>query len=134
MIGAGRAYVYYPRLDRATTLRIPAMIEEGNEIAVEAESHGVMVDGKPYRNQHHNVLREYGDYPDTLVLSELLSGRALADDSVSRATLRNGTGYYNDCNFLFELDRRGKVLEFQEYWGRLHAFETLFEERTVLDP
>lgn len=257
----------YSRLPSGVDLQVLSMIEEGNKVAVEAESHGVLVDGAPYRNQHHNVLRfnqegkviEYRDYPDTLVLSELLSGRALSDEpedrhagrrfrpsilarllpylavrrharhrlanppgsaragtslernrtnalafieaigaqdlltmgslyaargsfwqvghqlvtsgrhslleiahfvpsiyrrfpnglefenrsivaegdrvaveSASRAALRNGTEYHNHYNFLFQFDRRGKVLVFKEYWGTLHAFETLFDGRTVL--
>ena len=49
-------------------------------MAIEAESHGRLVDGRPYENQYHFLLRfdadnkvvEFKEYLDTLYLFETL--------------------------------------------------------------
>jgi ketosteroid isomerase-like protein len=53
---------------------------EGDRVAVEAESSGRLVDGRPYENQYHFLLRfdvdgrvlEFKEYLDTLYVFETL--------------------------------------------------------------
>ena len=60
---------------------IQAMTAEGERVAVEAESEGMHVSGKPYSNQYHFLFRfrdgkvvEFKEYMDTERVTEILCG------------------------------------------------------------
>lgn len=56
----------------------------------------------------------------------------VAIEATSHAKLRDGGRYENHYHFLFRFDAHGRVLQFKEYWGTLHAYRTLFSGHTVL--
>jgi ketosteroid isomerase-like protein len=70
----------YARIDGPLRLRILSMTAEGDRVAVEAESDARLIDGRPYRNQYHFLLRfdpdgrvvEFKEYLDTLYAFETL--------------------------------------------------------------
>lgn len=58
---------------------ILAMTAEGERVAVEAESHGVHVSGRPYHNQYHFLvvirdgkIRRFKEYMDTMHADDVL--------------------------------------------------------------
>jgi ketosteroid isomerase-like protein len=60
---------------------VTALTAEGDRVAIEAESRGTHVSGKPYRNQYHFLMRirdglviELKEYLDTLHANEVLLG------------------------------------------------------------
>ena len=60
---------------------IQALTAEGDRVAIEAESDGKHVSGKPYRNQYHFLMRirdgqivELKEYLDTQLANEVLLG------------------------------------------------------------
>ena len=64
--------------------------------------------------------------------SVVAEGNKVAVESVTHAKLANGNLYKNQYNFLFYFNNQGKITQFKEYWGTLHAFEMLFERKTHL--
>jgi ketosteroid isomerase-like protein len=63
------------------TFTIHEMTAEGDRVAVEAESTGVHVSGKPYNNHYHFLMRfkdgkllEFKEYMDTEMVTDILCG------------------------------------------------------------
>jgi uncharacterized protein len=75
---AGGILQVFPQGIRFT---VTAMTAEGERVAVEAESAGLHVSGKPYSNQYHFLFRfrdgkivEFKEYMDTERVTEILCG------------------------------------------------------------
>ena len=70
----------FARLASPPKMTILSTTAEGDRVAIEAESHGRLVDGRPYENQYHFLLRfdadgkvvEFKEYLDTLYVFETL--------------------------------------------------------------
>ena len=64
---------------KGVRFEILAMTAEGERVAVEAESHGIHVSGRPYHNQYHFLLvirdgkiRRFKEYMDTMHADDVL--------------------------------------------------------------
>ena len=72
----------FSRMAGPPNFTIVSVTAEGDRVAVEAESHTRLVDGRPYENQYHFLLRfdadgkviEFKEYLDTLYAFETLYG------------------------------------------------------------
>jgi uncharacterized protein len=72
----------FSRLSAPPELKILSVTAEEDRVAVEAEGRGRLVDGRPYENQYHFLLRfdadgkviEFKEYLDTLYMFETLYG------------------------------------------------------------
>jgi len=70
----------YARIDGPLNLEILSITAEGDRVAVEAESHARLIDGRAYENQYHFLLKfdgdgkviEFKEYLDTLYAHETL--------------------------------------------------------------
>ena len=70
----------FARLVSPPKMTILSTTAEDDRVAIEAESHGRLVDGRPYENQYHFLLRfdadgrvvEFKEYFDTLYVFETL--------------------------------------------------------------
>jgi ketosteroid isomerase-like protein len=63
------------------TIAVRGMVAEGEKVAVEAESHGVHVSGKPYHNRYHFLITvrdgrilESREYMDTELVTDVVCG------------------------------------------------------------
>lgn len=63
------------------TITVKRLTAEADRVAIEAESHGRHVSGKPYHNQYHILMRlrdgkivEWREYMDTMHANEVLCG------------------------------------------------------------
>ena len=81
MEATGRIAVkVFARLASPPQMTVLSTTAEGDRVAIEAESHGRLVDGRPYENQYHFLLRfdeagkvlEFKEYLDTLYVFETL--------------------------------------------------------------
>ena len=70
----------FARLASPPRMKVLSTTAEGDRVAIEAESQGRLVDGRPYENQYHFLLRfdeqgkvlEFKEYLDTLYLFDTL--------------------------------------------------------------
>lgn len=73
----------FARFASPPEMTVLATTAEGDRVAIEAESHGRLVDGRPYENQYHFLIRfdadgkvvEFKEYLDTLYAFEALYDR-----------------------------------------------------------
>jgi ketosteroid isomerase-like protein len=87
--GAGQtAAKVFALIDGPLNLEILSMTAEGDRVAVEAVGRARLVDGRPYENQYHFLMRfdadgkviEFKEYLDTLYLFDtLFSGKRSLD-------------------------------------------------------